>query len=128
MNGGSTLRVASVVTALLGALLLLGTWDGLYDRLDLPQALPALAPQLGGVALFSLAFMQWSAASTAALRGPVALAGAGFYLGSAAVIAAWLIFKDKIDLRVGDTGWAILIVIAVVFALLGGALARSART
>jgi heme A synthase len=58
----------------------------------------------------------------------VALAGAAFYLGSAAVIAAWLIFKDKIDLRVGDTGWAILIVTAIVFALLGGALVRSART
>jgi hypothetical protein len=127
MNGGSTLRVASVVTVLLGALLVLGTWDGLYDRLDLPQALPALGPQLGGVALLSLAFLQWSAASTDTLRQPVALAGAAFYLISAAVIAAWLIFKDKIDLGVGDTGWAILIVTAVVFALLGGALARSAR-
>jgi FtsH-binding integral membrane protein len=128
MNGGSTLRVASVLTALLGALLVLGTWDGLYDRLDLPQALPALGPQLGGVALLSLAFMQWSAASTDPLRQPVALAGAAFYLISAGVIAAWLIFKDKFDLGVGDTGWAILIVTAVVFALLGGALARSART
>jgi hypothetical protein len=127
MNGGSTLRVASVVTVLLGALLVLGTWDGLYDRLDLPQALPALGPQLGGVALLSLAFLQWSAASTDALRQPVALAAAAFYLISAGVIAAWLIFKDKVDLGVGDTGWAILIVTAVVFALLGGALARSAR-
>jgi hypothetical protein len=128
MNGASTLRVTSVITALLGVLLLLGTWDGLYSRLDLPQALPALSTQIGGVALLSLAFLQWSAASINELRRPVALAGAVFYLGSAVVIAAWLIFKDKIDLGIGDTGWAILIVSALVFAALGAALARSVRT
>jgi hypothetical protein len=127
MSGGSTLRVASVVTALLGILFLLGTWDGLYSRLDLPQALPALAPQIGGIGLLSAAFLQWSASSMEALQRPVSAAAAGFYLGAAAVIAAWLIFKDKIDLGVGDTGWAILIVTAVVFAALGAALARSAR-
>ena len=127
MSGSQTLRVGSVVTALLGILLLLGTWDGLYSRLDLPHAVPALAAQIGGVGLLSLGFAQWSAAPAAALRQPVALAAAGFYLGSAVVIAAWLIFKDKVDLGVGGTGWAILIVTAVLFALLGAALARSAR-
>ena len=127
MSGSQSLRVVSVITALFGILLVLGTWDGLYDRLDLPHAVPALAAQVGGVALLSLAFLQWSAASADALRQPVALAGAGFYFGAAIVIAAWLIFKDKIDLGVGDTGWAILIVTAVVFAGLGAILARSAR-
>jgi hypothetical protein len=127
MNGGTTLRLASVVTALLGVLLILGTWDGLYDRLDLPQALPALGPQIGGVGLLSLALVQWSAASDTALHTPVSLAGALFYLGTAGVIAAWLIFKEKFDLGVGDTGWVVLIVAAVVFAGLGAALARSAR-
>ena len=121
------MRVVSMTTALLGVLLVLGTWDGLYQRLDLPQALPALGPQLGGVALLTLAFLQWSAASTVALRQPVALAAAAFYLGSAAVIAAWLIFKDKIDLGIGDTGWVILIITAVVFAALGALSARSSR-
>jgi hypothetical protein len=127
MNAGSTLRVASVVTTLLGLLLLLGSWDGLYERLDLPQALPALGPQLGGVALISLGFLEGSAASSMAMQRPAALAGAVFYLGSAAVTVAWLVFKDKVDLGIGDTGWAILIVSAVVFAGLGVALARSAR-
>lgn len=127
MSGSQTLRVGSVVTALLGILLVLGTWDGLYEKLALPHAVPALAAQIGGVGLLSLAFVQWTAARADALRQPVALAAGGFYLGSAVVIAAWLIFKDKVDLGVGDTGWAILIVTAVVFALLGAALARSAR-
>ena len=128
MSGGATFRVAAVVSALLGALLLLGTWDGLYSRLDLPQALPALGPQIGGVALLGLAYLHWSAGSNLALRRPVAAAGALFYLGSAGVIAAWLIFKDKIDLGIGDRGWVILIVTAVVLAVLGAALARTARS
>ena len=128
MSGGATFRVAAVVSALLGALLILGTWDGLYSRLDLPQALPALGPQIGGVALLALAFLLWSAGSNFALRRPVAIAGALFYLGSAGVIAAWLIFKDKVDLGIGDRGWVTLIVAAVVVALLGVALARAARS
>ncbi len=128
MSGGTTFRVAAVVSALLGALLLLGTWDGLYSRLDLPQALPALGPQIGGLGLLGLAFLTWSAAANLALRRPVAIAGALFYLGSAAVIAAWLIFRDKIDLGIGNGGWVVLIVAAVLFALLGAALARAARS
>ena len=127
MSGSQTLRIVSVITALLGVLLVLGTWDGLYQRLDLPQGVPALGPQIGGVAVLSLAFLQWSAASTAALRQPVALAAAAFYLGSAAVIAAWLIFQEKIDLGIGDTGWVVLIVTALVFAALGAVSARSFR-
>ncbi len=120
--------MTAVVAALLGLLLLLGTWDGLYSRLDLPQALPALGPQIGGVAMISLSFLLWSAASNLALRGPAGLAGALFYLGSAAVIAAWLIFKDKIDLGIDSRGWVTLIVTAVILALLGAALARASRS
>jgi hypothetical protein len=127
MSGGATFRVTAVVTALLGALLLLGSWDGLYNRLDLPQALPALGPQLGGIGLLALAFLLWSASATLELRRPVAIAGVLFYLGSAALIASWLIFRDKVDLGVGDTGWAILIVTAVVFTGLGAVLVRAAR-
>jgi hypothetical protein len=128
MDGASTLRVSSVVTALLGALLLLGTWDGLYERLSLPQALPALGPQIGGLGLLALAYLLWYAAPTLELRRPVALAGSLFYLASAALIASWLIFRDKVDLGVDDTGWVILIVSAVVFAGIGSVLARSVRT
>ena len=127
-SGGATFRVTAVVSALLGALLILGTWDGLYSALDLPQALPALGPQIGGVALLALAFLLWSAGSNLALRRPVAIAGALFYLGSAGVIAGWLIFKHKVDLEIGDRGWVTLIVAAAMLAVLGGALARAARS
>jgi hypothetical protein len=128
MDRAPTLRATSIVTALLGLLLLLGTWDGLYERLSLPQALPALGPQIGGIALLAFAYLLWDAGSTLELRRPVAFAGSLFYLGSAAVLASWLIFRDKVDLAVDDTGWVILIVSAVVFAGLGVVLARSART
>jgi FtsH-binding integral membrane protein len=127
MTAGATLRVSAVASALLGALLILGTWDGLYERLDLPQALPALGPQIAGIGLLALASLQWSAGGNDALSSPVALASAFFYLGSAAVIAAWLIFRDKADLEIGDTGWVILIVTAVTFAVIGVSLAQTAR-
>jgi hypothetical protein len=128
VSGGATLRLSAIVSALLGALLILGTWDGLYSWLDLPQALPALGPQIGGIALLALAFLLWTAVENVALRGPVGIAGALFYLGSAGVIASWLIFKDKIDLEIGDQGWVILIITAVGLAALGAALVRAARS
>jgi hypothetical protein len=127
MSGAGTLRVSAVIAAAIGVLLALGTWDGLYSTLDLPQALPALAPQLGGIAMLALASLLWSGGTNLAVRRPVALAGAFFYLGSAAVIASWLIFKHKIDLGIGNGGWVVLIVTAVVFAVIGLALARTAR-
>jgi hypothetical protein len=120
--------VAAVVCAILGALFVLGSWDGLYDTLDLPQARPALGPQIGGLALLGLAFLHWSAASNPGLRRPVAIAGGLFYLGSAVLIASWLIFRDKADLGIGEGGWVALIVAAAVLALLGAALVRAARS
>jgi FtsH-binding integral membrane protein len=127
MSGGATFRVAAAVATLVGALFLVGSWDGLYDSLDLPQALPALGPQIGGLGLLALAFLLWSAASVPELRRPVAIAGVLFYLGSAIVIASWLILRDKADLQVGDGGWAVLIVTAIAFAGLGAALVRAPR-
>ena len=118
MSGGATFR-AAVVSALLGALLILGTWDGLYSRLDLPQALPRWPTDRRRRAL-ALAFLLWSAGSNLALRRPVAIAERFFYrLGRRD--RAWLIFGDKVDLGIGDRGWVTLIVAAVVLAVLAGA-------
>jgi hypothetical protein len=60
-TGSLTLRPAAAAALLIGALLLLASWDGLYDTLDLPQPLPALAAQVGGAALIGLAYLLWSA-------------------------------------------------------------------
>jgi hypothetical protein len=128
MSGDATFRAAAIVSATVGVLFLLGTWDGLYDALDLPQAQPALGPQIGGMALLGFAFLFWSAAGSAELRRPVAIAGVLLYLGAAVLIASWLIFRDKPDLLIGDAGIVVLIVVAVLFAALGAALVAAGRS
>ena len=77
--------------------------------------------------MLALAYLLWSGGSNPGLVRPVALAGALFYVGSALVIAAWLIFKSKEDLQIDDTGVVILILAAVAFGVLGGALTAAGR-
>jgi hypothetical protein len=52
-----------------GLLLLAGTWDGLWDALDLPQGQPALFVQVGGAALVGWAYLMWRA-DAPPLRAP----------------------------------------------------------
>ena len=118
------LRTAAVATLVLGAFLLLGSWDGLYDALDLPQGLPALSSQLGGIALVALAYLLWAAASRPELVGPAAITGVIADGGAAAVIAGWLIFRDpRDDLGIDTLGTWILCVTLVVLAASAVALA-----
>jgi hypothetical protein len=123
-----TFRLAAVVTVALGALLLLSSWDGLYDELDLPQAAPALPTQIGGLSLVALAFLLWSAAGSVELRPPVAIAGVMVDGGAAILIASWLIFREQEDLGIGDQGNVELIVAAAVLAVIAGGLARAGRS
>lgn len=121
-----TLRIAALATLLLGAMLVLGTWDGLWEPLDLPQGYPALTTQLGGVALIALAYVLWEGAARPELARTAAIGGFIAHGGGAGVIAAWLLFRDQIDLGVGDRGTAILIGTAIVLCLVALALARVA--
>ena len=125
-RGALTLRLAAAAALLIGVLLLLATWDGLYDTLDLPKPDPALTAQLGGAALVGLAYLLWMAAARPELIGAVAGAGAIAQGGGAVVIAAWLIFRDTDQLGIDTLGMVILIVTAVVLALLALAQARLA--
>jgi hypothetical protein len=127
MSREATFRAASVVSALLGALLLFSSWDGLYDTLELPQPAPALAAQIGSMAVFGLAYLLWSAASDPVLARPGAVGGILLYLGSAILIASWLIFRDQEDLGIDDGGVVVLIIAAVAFAAIGAALVRAVR-
>ena len=54
------MRATAAATLAIAVILLLGTWDGLYEALDLPQALPALTTQLGGAAMLALAYLLWA--------------------------------------------------------------------
>jgi hypothetical protein len=122
-RAANVLRVHAVVTLALGLLLVADSWDGLYEWLALPQALPALLAQLGGVFLVAFAYLLWrAAAATVELRRTVATAAAGANGAAAVIIALWLIIRGKADLAVTtegivDTqGIAELIVTAVVLA------------
>ena len=98
-----------------GLLFLLGTWDGLYNALDLPQGQPAVFVQLGGALLWGFAYLLWLAARTPALMLPVARASA---LGNAittVVLVVWLI-HDNID--TGTLGDLLLSLAAAVSAVL----------
>jgi hypothetical protein len=108
----------AVFSALVSLLLLAGTWDGLYDALDLPQAQPALLAQVGGAVLWGMAYLLWLAARTPALMVPVARASALMSVVAAAVIVAWLINGE---LGIDALGTTLLIVAAVVLAAFAAA-------
>jgi len=128
-RAGTVLRLDAVLTLALGALLVMDSWDGLYDRLDLPQALPALLTQVGGVFLVATAFLLWrAAAAPGELRQVVAAAAAGAHAGAALIIAAWLVFRGKIDLEVESQGIVELVIAAVVLGALSLAEAAVARS
>jgi hypothetical protein len=124
-RGDVAFRAAAVGAAVLAFFLLSSSWDGLYEELDLPQAAPALATQIGGVAVLAIAFLLWSAPGSAELRRPIAAAGVAVDGGAAAIIAAWLIFRDQEDLGIGDCGTVILIVAAIVLAAVAAGLVRA---
>ena len=109
------LWVDAVATAASGVVLMLGTWDGLFDALDLPQAKPAIWTQVGGAFMLGVAYALWLATRTPALMLPIARAGAILAGLSTAVVVSWLI---KGGLGIGAQGKVELIVLAVGLATL----------
>lgn len=108
------LRANALFDFAAGLLLLSGTWDSLWETLDLPQGRPALFVQIGGAALWGFAYLLWRAAQREELRAPVAL-GAALADGLAAlVILVWLV-TDEAE-HVGALGTTILIAVAVLLA------------
>ncbi len=121
-----TIFLIDAVLSAAGALLfLMGTWDGLYEALDLPQGRPAIGVQLGGAVLAGVAYLLWLAARIPALMLPVARASVLMNGLGAGVVVAWLIHGS---LGIGTGGKIALVVAAAVMALLTAAyLAASVR-
>src|ERR687892_473517 len=117
------LQANAVLDFVAGLLLLAGTWDGLWDALDLPQAQPALFVQVGGAALLGLAYLLWRAADEPPLRAPVALPPAG---ADGLAVLIWLVtgsLPDDVD-ALGTILLIALLVVLGAFAVLKARIAR----
>jgi hypothetical protein len=123
---GRVLRLDAALTAALGVLLILGTWDGLYFALDLPHLGPALLAQLGGAGLLGLAYLLWIAPRSPEMARAIALAVAVVNALGAVIIAAWLVVRSKEEMYIGTQGFLELVVATVVLAVLAAAQARIA--
>ena len=127
-GGRLVLRLDAAFDAVVGVVLVLSTWDGLYDAVTLPKPNPALLAQLGGIALVALSYLLWLAADSAALRRPVALAAAAANAGSALTIGLWLVLRGEEDLLIDSGGIVLLAVVAIVLAGFAVAQAMVARS
>jgi hypothetical protein len=107
--------IDAAFSAIVGVLFLAGSWDGLYDALDLPQGRPAIFVQIGGAVLLGMAYLLWLATRTIALMVPVARASAIVTALSAVTIVAWLIHGG---LHLGTLGDVLLIAAATLLVAL----------
>jgi hypothetical protein len=108
------LLIDAVFSAATAWLFLSGTWDGLYDTLDLPQGKPAVFVQCGGAVLAGVAYLLWLASRTPALMLPMARASAVMNVLAAGALISWLI--RGLPNNVGSQGEIELIAAAVVMA------------
>lgn len=109
--------VDAAFSVLTGALFLAGSWDGLYDALDMPQGKPALFVQIGGALLLGVAYLLWLGARTPALMLPLARASALMNGLSLVAVVAWLIHGG---LGIGTAGKVALAAAAAGMAALAG--------
>ena len=105
----------AIYSTAIGVLFLAGTWDGLYNALDLPQGQPAIFVQVGGALLWAFAYLLWLASRTPASMLPVARASALGNAISTVILVIWLIHGK---LGIGTLGDAILIANAAITAAL----------
>ena len=119
------LRANALFDLAVGLLLLAGTWDGLWDALDLPQGQPAVFVQVGGATVVALAYLLWQAADHARPREPVARAAAGADGLAALIVLVWLVTGLPED--VDALGTALLIALVVVLGAFAALTARIAR-
>jgi hypothetical protein len=120
------LMANAVLDFLAGLLLLAGTWDGLWDALELPQGKPAVFVQVGGAALVGWAYLLWRAADAPPLRASVALAAAIADGLSALIVLIWLVageLPDYVD-TLGTILLIALVLVLGVFAVLKAGIAR----
>ncbi len=109
------LRTTAVVDAAFAFVLLVGTWDRLYDALDLPSAHEPFYAQVGGAFVVGMAYLLWHAHGHPALEQSVARAAGIAHALAAGVAVAWLMDTGS---GVGSHSGKALILLATIFASL----------
>jgi hypothetical protein len=122
-------RQAMVIDALfdavMGVLLLMATWEWLYDALDLPHAEPEIFTQVAGGLLLAFAYLLWVGANDERVTRLVARAAAVANAAGALIIVIWLLVGDLGIDTLGTVLLALVAAILVVFAFLESSVFRS---
>lgn len=106
------MRANAVFYALAGLLLLVATWNGLYDLLSLPIAQPEVFTQLAGAILIGFAYVLSTTPDNPAMLRPVATGVAVANGLAALVILVWLVTG-----KLGIGGFGDVIFVASMLAL-----------
>lgn len=106
-------RLNSLYAAGLGLFLGAGSWDGLYEALDLPVPKPSFYAQLAGVMLLGWAWLLWT-------RPPLGAAAVVNGL-AAALLVVWLATGR---VPADALGYTLLALVAAAFAVFAALEAR----
>jgi hypothetical protein len=109
------MRANAVFYALAGLLLLVATWQGLYDLLRLPIAQPEVFTQLAGAVLIGFAYVLSTTPDNPAMLRPVATGVAVANALAAFVIIVWVVTGK---LGIGGFGDVIFVASLLVLAAL----------
>lgn len=117
------LRADAVFDAGMGALLLMASWDALYEALGLPLAVPAMYAQVAGGLLCGYAYLLWTGATAPGVRR---LAGTTAVVNVAGVVVLgiWLVSGELGAETLGEVVlWAAVVALAA-FAVTEARIAR----
>jgi hypothetical protein len=90
------LRSNALLDAVLGIFLLAGTWNALYEAIDVPHPDPAVYAQIAGAFALGFAYLLWIAPRNTRLTQAVA-AGRAFVNGFAALIGVVWLVREGFD-------------------------------
>lgn len=117
------LRADALFDAGMGLLLLMATWDALYEALGLPLAAPPMYAQVAGGLLCGYAYLLWTGAESSGVRR---LAGTTAVVNVAGIVVLviWLVSGELGAETLGEVIlWAAVIALAA-FAVAEAGIAR----
>ena len=110
------LRADAVFDAGMGVLLLMASWNALYEALGLPPAEPAMYAQVAGGLLLGFAYLLWTGATAPGVRR-LAGATAVVNLAGVVVIGIWLVSGELGAETLGEVILWAAVAALVIFAV-----------